>query len=161
VKKIVSPRPVDLAPEAFCKFKGLEGHLYKVVSLGTEADMKARLSELDGGLDAVDKSPPRKRACTKRSSTQKKGKGKDKTPQSAKRKVNKQQGRILLVGAKPQKLSEISADSQGNSGDQPSTSKQSEHQPSISTFKQPGDQPSTSTSKQSKHWPSASKQPGD
>ena len=64
--------------------------------------MKARLNELDGGLDDVDKSPPRKRACTRKSSTQKKGKGKEnKTPQLPKRKVNKQQGRILLVGSKP------------------------------------------------------------
>ena len=36
--------------------------------------MKARLNELDGGLDAVDKSPTRKRACTRKSSIQKKGK---------------------------------------------------------------------------------------
>ena len=58
---------------------------------------------------------------------------KNKTPQSAKRKVNKQQGRILFVGAKPQKCSEVSADSQDQppaskheqSGDQPSASKQS------------------------------------
>ena len=64
--------------------------------------MKARLNEVDGGLDDVDKSPPRKRACTRKSSTQKKRKGKkNKTPQSATRKVNKKQGRILLVGAKP------------------------------------------------------------
>ena len=146
VKKIVSPSPADLAPEAFCKVRGLEDHLCKVVALGTEADMKARL---DGGVDVVDKSPPRKRACTRKGSTQKKGKGKEnKTPQLAKRKVNKQ-GRILLVGAKPLKLSE---DSQGQSQDQPPASepKQSQDQPSASDEpKQSGDQPSASEPKQS------------
>ena len=128
--------------------------------------MKARLNELDGGLDDVDKSPPRKRACTRKSSTQKKGKGKEnKTPQSAKRKVNKQQGRILLVGAKPQKLSEVSADSQDQplssehkqSGDQPSTSQESGDQASAS--QESGDQPSTS--KQSGNQRSASQESGD
>ena len=128
--------------------------------------MKARLNELDGGLDDVDKSPPRKRACKRKSSTQKKGKGKEnKTPQSAKRKVNKQQGRILLVGAKPQKLSEVSAHSQDQppssehkqSGDQPSTSQESGDQASAS--QESGDQPSTS--KQSGNQRSASQESGD
>ena len=58
VKKIVSPRLSDMTPEAFRKVRGL---VYKVVhvALGTEADMKAKLNELDGG---VAEPPPRKRA---------------------------------------------------------------------------------------------------
>ena len=46
VKKIVSSILVDLAPEAFCKVRGLEGHPYKHVSLGTEADRKITYNNL-------------------------------------------------------------------------------------------------------------------
>ena len=46
VKKVVSSIPVDLAPEAFCKVRGLEGHPCKNVSLGTKADRKIAYNNL-------------------------------------------------------------------------------------------------------------------
>ena len=41
VKKIVTPRPNDLAPDAFHKVKGLEQCLCKVVALKSETEVKA------------------------------------------------------------------------------------------------------------------------
>ena len=79
--------------------------------------MKVKLNELDGDVDAVAEPPPRKRACTRKESTQKKAKGKEnQTPQSAKRKANKQR-RILLLGALPHNQSKLpgtSTDSPNN-----------------------------------------------
>lgn len=141
VKKIVSPSPADLMPDTFCKVKGLEKHLCKVVALGTQAEVKAKLDELEGGEDAIAKPPPRKKACTRKEGAQKKGKGKEnKTSQSTKKKSNKQAGRILLVGAQPPnqlKLPGTSADSSSKGtqlppSDNPSEQTQSHDQSSAS-----------------------------
>ena len=94
----MSPSTADLIPDAFCKIKGLDEHLCKVVALGNQAEVKAKLDELEGGEDAVAKPPPRKKACTRKEGAQKKGK-ENKTSQSMKEKLNKQAGRILVVGA--------------------------------------------------------------
>ena len=48
VKKIVTPRPDDLAPDTFCKIKGLEKYPCKVVALGTEGEVTAVLNECTG-----------------------------------------------------------------------------------------------------------------
>ena len=51
--------------------------------------MKAKLNELDGGVDAVAEPPPEKGACIRKESTRKKAKGKEnKELQSAKKKAN-------------------------------------------------------------------------
>jgi hypothetical protein len=50
VKKIVTPRLDDLAPDTFCKVKGLEKYLCKVVSLGTECAILFG-SLFDNGID--------------------------------------------------------------------------------------------------------------
>ena len=41
VKKIVTPRPDDLAPDTFCKVKGWKQCLCKVVALESEGEVKA------------------------------------------------------------------------------------------------------------------------
>lgn len=147
VKKIVSPSPVDLMPDTFCKVKGLEEHLCKVVALGTEAEMKAKLDELESDVDAAAKPPPRKKPCTRKDGAQRKGIGKEnKTAQSTKKKTNKQ-GRILLVAAQPHdqsKLPGASTDSQSDKQTHPPLSladhsnqqTQSPDQPSASADQQ-------------------------
>ena len=42
-KKILAPSPDDLLPETFCKVKGFEGHVCKIVVLGTEHVMKMKV----------------------------------------------------------------------------------------------------------------------
>ena len=39
-KRIISPSQEDLAPDTFCKVKGFESHLCKIVAVGTEVEMK-------------------------------------------------------------------------------------------------------------------------
>ena len=46
VKKIVTPRPDDLAPDTFCKVKGLEKYPCKVVALGTEGEVNAAMNDM-------------------------------------------------------------------------------------------------------------------
>ena len=132
IKKIVSPSPADLIPDAFCKIKGLV--------LGTQGEVKAKLDE---GEDAVAKPPPRKKACTRKEGAQKKEKGKEnKTSQSMKKKLNKQAGRILVVGAQTTnqpKLPGSSTDSssrgtQLTTSDNPNEQTHSHDQPSSSVL---------------------------
>ena len=42
-KKILAPSPDDLLPETFCKVKGFEGRVCKIVVLGTEHVMKMKI----------------------------------------------------------------------------------------------------------------------
>ena len=63
VKKIVTPTPDDLAPDTFCKVKGWEQCLCKVLALGSEGEVKAVMTEMnmaekDGGAD---EPPPKKK----------------------------------------------------------------------------------------------------
>ena len=58
-KKIISPATVDLAPDTFCKIKGFESYLCKIVAVGTEPDMKIRQLEAD---DDQKEAPPKKKA---------------------------------------------------------------------------------------------------
>ena len=65
VKKIVTPRLNDLAPDAFCKVKGLEQCLCKVIALGSETEVKAAMNEMRGAKDdGMDEPPPQKKART-------------------------------------------------------------------------------------------------
>ena len=58
------------------------------MALGTEAEMKAKLDELEGDVDAVAKPPPRKNPCTRKDGAQRKRIGKEnKTAQSTKKKT--------------------------------------------------------------------------
>ena len=99
MKKVLSPSTDDLTPDTFCKVKGLEKHLCKVVAIGTEAEMKTKMEELDNSADAVAEPPPRKKVCARKEATQKAKKGKEnKTAPSTRKKAN-QPGRIILVGA--------------------------------------------------------------
>ena len=99
MKKVLSPSTDDLTPDTFCKVKGLEKHLCKVIAIGTEAEMKTKMEELDNSADAVAEPPPRKKVCARKEATQKARKGKEnKTAPSTRKKAN-QPGRIILVGA--------------------------------------------------------------
>ena len=156
-------------PDTFYEVKGLEEHLCKVVALGTEAEMKAKLDELESDVDAAAKPPPRKKPCTWKDGAQRKGIGKEnKTVQSTKKKTNKQ-GRILLVAAQPHdqsKLPGASTDSQSDKqthpplglADHSNQQTQSPDQPSASANQQTEqpvshspDQPSTSSADQQKN----------
>ena len=65
VKKIVTPRANDLAPDAFCKVKGLEQCLCKAVALGSETEVKAAMNEMQEAKDdGMDELPPQKKART-------------------------------------------------------------------------------------------------
>lgn len=89
VKRIVSPSSGDLTPHSFCKIKGLEKHLCKVVALGTEADMKTKMEELNGGVD-TEVDPPPRRKCVRKENTQKRRKGKEnQTALSARKNADK------------------------------------------------------------------------
>ena len=65
VKKIVTPRANDLAPDAFCKVKGLEQCLCKAVALGSETEVKAAMNEMQEAKDdGMDEPPTQKKART-------------------------------------------------------------------------------------------------
>ena len=99
VKKIVTPRPNDLAPDAFCKVKGLEQCLCKVVALGSEPEVKAamnemRVAEKDGDMD---EPPPQKKARTEPAKKSSRGK-ENRTPHSGQaRGTTKKKGSIIIV----------------------------------------------------------------
>ena len=47
IMKILSPSLADLLPETFCKVKGFERHLCRVVAVGTELEMQRKKSEME------------------------------------------------------------------------------------------------------------------
>lgn len=68
VKKTVTPRPDDVAPDTFCKVKGWEQCLCKVhvVALGSECEVKTAMNEMhvaenDGGADEPPPPWPRRK----------------------------------------------------------------------------------------------------
>ena len=107
-KKITSPQQDDLTPGSFCKVKGFEKHLCKVVAIGTEDQMKEKLEEMErseGMENLEDTQPPPKKKPRKIST--RKGKV-NKNPACP---TKKKQGNILVVGSKmirsSQQLTEI------------------------------------------------------
>lgn len=97
-KKIASPSPEDLAPGTFCKIKGFETHLCKIVALGTEADMKKKMGEMDLSDEA--RAPPKKKARLEATTKEKsKKRGKENRTPSRQKKGAKKKGSIILVGA--------------------------------------------------------------
>ena len=108
-KKIVSPSQDDLAPETFCKVKGFESHLCKIVAVGNELEMKKRIKTLevadgtgDGSQDLDEPPPPKKRCVEKASKWRKKKDKENKTPSRSKKMKNK--GSIIIVTAQTQML---------------------------------------------------------
>lgn len=98
-KKIVSPAQEDFAPDTFCKVKGFESHLCKMVAVGTEADMKKKIKELEAGDDA-EEAPPKKKPCVEKTPKGRKRLGKEnrnKPPSQPKKEGKK--GSIILVAA--------------------------------------------------------------
>ena len=104
-KKIASPQQHDLTPGSFCKVKGFEKHLCKVVAIGTEDQMKLKLEEmersegmenLEPGENEADTQPPPKKKPRKASTRPCKGK-ENKTPA---RPTKKKPDNILVVGSK-------------------------------------------------------------
>ena len=101
-KKIASPQQDDLMPGSFCKVKGFEKHLCKVVAIGTEHEMKVWLEEMETseGMENVepgaDAQPPPKKKPRKASTRPRRGK-ENKTPA---RPTKKRPGNILVVGSK-------------------------------------------------------------
>ena len=57
-KKIISLSQEDFAPDTFCKVKGFESHLCKIVAVASESEMKKKIAELD---DETEKPPPKVR----------------------------------------------------------------------------------------------------
>ena len=109
-KKIASPHLDDLAPGGFCKVKRFEKHLCKVVAIGPEVDIKAKLEEMEGveSLEQeegeADEQPPPKKKPRKES---KQSKGRKEAKQSRgkenktpKHTAKKKPSNILVVGAK-------------------------------------------------------------
>ena len=95
--KIISPSQEGLAPDTFCKVKGFESHLCKIVAVGSESEIKKKIAELD---DETEKPPPKKKLCVEKTSkgrAQRSGK-ENKTPSRQKRKEGKK-GKIILVAA--------------------------------------------------------------
>ena len=89
VQKVLSPSTDDLTPDIFCKVKGLEKHLCKVVAIRTKAEMKTKMEKLDSGADVVAEPPPRKKVCARKEATQKRRKSKEnKTAPSTRKKAN-------------------------------------------------------------------------
>ena len=84
VKRIVSPSLDDLATDTLCKVKGLEKHLCKMLSVGTEEEMETKTQEME--IDPITRQRP------------KKGK-ENKIQHSAARGRNKRKGNVILVGA--------------------------------------------------------------
>ena len=77
-KKIVSPAQDDFAPDTFCKVKGFESHLCKMVAVGTETDMKKKIRELEANDDAEEaSSPPKKKSRVEKAPKGRKGLGKE------------------------------------------------------------------------------------
>ena len=101
VKKIISPSPDDLAPDTFCKVKGFEKHLCKILALGSAQEMKTKMEEMTED-DPAAKSPPRKKACVvgKQSVSKRKRDKEIRVPSSSRGKKAKEKGSIILVGAK-------------------------------------------------------------
>ena len=66
-KKIISPATVDFAPDTFCKVKGFESHLCKIVAMGTEAEMKKKIRQLEADDDQEGASPKKKARVEKAS----------------------------------------------------------------------------------------------
>lgn len=100
-KKIISPSQDDFAPDSFCKVKGFESHLCRMVAVGTEAEMKKRIRELEAGDDAEEaSSPPKKKPRVEKAPKGRKLLGKEnrkRTPSQAKKEGKK--GSIILVAA--------------------------------------------------------------
>ena len=56
-QKVTSPNPNDFAPDTFCKVKGFESRLCKIVAVGYEAEMKINIEELENE-SGTSKTPP-------------------------------------------------------------------------------------------------------
>ena len=100
-KKIISPATVDFAPDTFCKVKGFESHLCKIVAMGTEADMKKKIRQLEAN-DDQEEAPPKKKARVEKASKGRKWLGKENRnkPPSQQNKKERKKGSIILVAAK-------------------------------------------------------------
>lgn len=102
-EKIVSPSPDDLSAESFCKVKGFEGNLCKIVALGTEHEMKKKRDEME--FDGDTGMPPKKKRCleVKHGSAKKyrKGQKENRTP-SPRKKGEKKKGNIIIVRSQMQ-----------------------------------------------------------
>ena len=46
-KKVVSPSLEDLSPGTYCKIKGFESHLCKIVAVGSKSEMEEKMMEWD------------------------------------------------------------------------------------------------------------------
>ena len=101
VKKIISPSPKDIEPDTFCKVQGFEKHLCKILAVGSEAEMKAKMEEMEQMAedDPAARPPPRKKALLVKKTTVNKRRGKENKVQSSRGKKPKEKGSIILVGA--------------------------------------------------------------
>ena len=152
-KKIVSPGQDDFAPYTFCKVKGFESHLCKIVAMGTVAEMIEKIRELEAGDesaeppptgDDTEKPPPKKKPRVKKASKgrkQRSGKeNKNKSPSRPKKKEGKM-GSIILVAAQQSENSQNTSTTSTASISQPmvpSTSRNlPDAQPSAASSSQP------------------------
>ena len=113
VKKIVTPRPDDLAPDTFCKVKGLEKYSCKVVVVGTEGEVKAVMNDMQvEEKDDEPHPPPKKKARTEPPKKNRGGK-ENHAPRSDQGKgtsTTKKKGRIIIVSGDGKTPSENQSD---------------------------------------------------
>ena len=150
VKKIVTPRPDDLAPDTFCKVKGLEKYPCRVVAVGTEGEVKAVMNDMQvEEKDDEPCPPPKKKARTELPKKNRGGK-ENHVPRSGQGKgtsTTKKKGRIIIVSGDGKTPSEKQSDPSEQVSTSPSPAEQSD---TASDGKTPGekqsDPPATSPS---------------
>ena len=136
VKKIVTPRPDDLAPDTFCKVKGLEKYPCKVVALGTEGEVNAAMKDMQvEEKDDEPLAPPKKKARTEPPKKNRGGK-ENRTPRSGQGKdtsTTKKKGRIIIVSGDGKTPSEKQSDSPEQVSTTPSPAEQSDTATTLET----------------------------